>query len=85
MLTTKTLLCMQAINHQTEIKKERRIRKKNIRLMFGSQKIWGKCKGKKEEKDIRRKDNWRKIKNRFKVNKLFLKAATWNSFHFSSI
>ena len=55
--------------------------------MFDYWKIWGKIQEKEnseEEKKERRKEGkkkWRKIENKFKINKLFLYVSL-NSFHF---
>ena len=52
--------------------------------MFVPGKFEGKCKKKKIEKKSGRKEKkWRKIKNRFKINKLFLYISS-NSFHLIS-
>ena len=44
--------------------------------MFSSRKMWGKMQEKKKGKK-----KWKEIKNRVKINKLFLYANS-NSFHF---
>ena len=55
-------------------------RPQNTKAMFGFQKVWGKCEGKKIERKSRKK-KWRKIKNRFKVNELFLRTTSYFCSH----
>ena len=55
-------------------------RKSNIKSCLVPRKFEWKYKEKKIKRKNRRKKMWRKIKNRFKVNKLFLYANS-NSFH----
>ena len=49
---------------------------KTIKAIFGSWKIWGK---------ENRVEKWRKIKNRFKINKLFVYVYLNTLYLFSSI
>ena len=48
--------------------------------MFASRKIWGKIQRKENREEKKKEKKWKKIKNRFKINKLFLFAPS-NLFH----
>ena len=83
------ILVWRDFGNQTTQKYLKKKKKKNYKAMFGYWKIWGKLQGKENrEKKIKGNKKWRKIKNKFKINKWFLYIISnlfylfflWNNF-----